>query len=168
MLMLGSPGSGKALLARAMPGILPELSLEESLEVTRIYSVADALPPEMMIRTRPFRAPHHTISHAGLVGGGNWPHPGEISLAHRGVLFLDELPEFGTRVLEVMRQPIEDKVVTISCARFVDFSCELHACGGDESVSLRILRRSDQTMHLCAIHCDKMSKTNLRSIIGSY
>jgi magnesium chelatase family protein len=79
--------------------------------------VADALPPQMMIRTRPFRAPHHTISHAGLVGGGNWPHPGEISLAHRGVLFLDELPEFGTRVLEVMRQPIEDKVVTISRAQ---------------------------------------------------
>ncbi len=115
--MIGPPGAGKTLLARAMPGILPELSLEESLEVTRIYSVADALPPEMMIRTRPFRAPHHTISHAGLVGGGNWPHPGEISLAHRGVLFLDELPEFGSRVLEVMRQPIEDKVVTISRAQ---------------------------------------------------
>jgi magnesium chelatase family protein len=117
MMMMGPPGAGKTLLARAMPGILPELSVEESLEVTRIYSVADALPPEMMIRTRPFRAPHHTISHAGLVGGGNWPHPGEISLAHRGVLFLDELPEFGTRVLEVMRQPIEDKVVTISRAQ---------------------------------------------------
>ncbi len=116
-LMVGSPGSGKTLLARAMPGILPEMSVEEALEVTRIYSVADALPPEMMIRTRPFRAPHHTISHAGLVGGGNWPHPGEISLAHRGVLFLDELPEFGSRVLEVMRQPIEDKVVTISRAQ---------------------------------------------------
>jgi magnesium chelatase family protein len=100
-----------------MPGILPEMSLEEALDVTRIYSVADALPPEMMIRARPFRSPHHTISHAGLVGGGNWPHPGEISLAHRGVLFLDELPEFGSRVLEVMRQPIEDKVVTISRAQ---------------------------------------------------
>ena len=116
-LMMGPPGAGKTLLARAMPGILPELSIDEALDVTRIYSVADALPPEMMIRTRPFRAPHHTISHAGLVGGGNWPHPGEISLAHRGVLFLDELPEFGTRVLEVMRQPIEDKVVTISRAQ---------------------------------------------------
>lgn len=117
VMMMGPPGAGKTLLARAMPGILPEMSVEEALDVTRIYSVADALPPEMMIRTRPFRAPHHTISHAGLVGGGNWPHPGEISLAHRGVLFLDELPEFGSRVLEVMRQPIEDKVVTISRAQ---------------------------------------------------
>ena len=117
VIMVGPPGAGKTLLARAMPGILPEMSIEEALDVTRIYSVADALPPEMMICTRPFRAPHHTISHAGLVGGGNWPHPGEISLAHRGVLFLDELPEFGTRVLEVMRQPIEDKVVTISRAQ---------------------------------------------------
>ena len=116
VIMVGPPGAGKTLLARAMPDILPKMSIEEALDVTRIYSVADALPPEMMVRTRPFRAPHHTISHAGLVGGGNWPHPGEISLAHRGVLFLDELPEFGTRVLEVMRQPIEDKVVTISRA----------------------------------------------------
>jgi magnesium chelatase family protein len=117
VIMTGPPGAGKTLLARAMPGILPEMSIDEALDVTRIYSVADALPPEMMVRNRPFRAPHHTISHAGLVGGGNWPHPGEISLAHRGVLFLDELPEFGTRVLEVMRQPIEDKVVTISRAQ---------------------------------------------------
>ncbi len=116
-MMIGPPGAGKTLLARALPGMLPELSIDEALDVTRIYSVADALPPEMMMRTRPFRSPHHTISHAGLVGGGNWPHPGEISLAHRGVLFLDELPEFGTRVLEVMRQPIEDKVVTISRAQ---------------------------------------------------
>jgi len=101
-----------------MPGILPEMSIEESLDVTRIYSVADQLPAGTpLIRHRPFRSPHHTISHAGLVGGGNIPKPGEISLAHRGVLFLDEFPEFGTRVLEVMRQPMEDKVVTISRAK---------------------------------------------------
>ncbi len=118
VLMVGSPGSGKTLLARAVPGILPEMSVEESLDVTRIYSVADQLPAGTpLIRHRPFRAPHHTISHAGLVGGGNIPKPGEISLAHRGVLFLDEFPEFGTRVLEVMRQPMEDKIVTISRAK---------------------------------------------------
>jgi magnesium chelatase family protein len=118
VIMMGSPGAGKTLLARALPGILPELSFDEALDVTRIYSVADQLPPGTpLIQSRPFRSPHHTISHAGLVGGGNIPHPGEISLAHRGVLFLDELPEFGTRVLEVMRQPMEDKLVTISRAQ---------------------------------------------------
>ncbi|MEJ2348904.1 MAG: YifB family Mg chelatase-like AAA ATPase [Anaerolineales bacterium] len=118
VLLIGPPGTGKTLMARAMPAILPRMTIQEALDVTRIYSVADQLPPEVpLIRNRPFRSPHHTISHAGLVGGGNWPHPGEISLAHRGVLFLDELPEFGPRVLEVMRQPIEDKVVTISRAQ---------------------------------------------------
>ncbi len=115
MLMTGPPGSGKTLIARAMPGILPRLSLDEALDITRIYSVADLLPTDKpLIRQRPFRAPHHTISYAGLIGGGRFPRPGEISLAHRGVLFLDELPEFGQRMLEMLRQPLEDRVVSIS------------------------------------------------------
>lgn len=118
LLLVGPPGAGKTLMARAVPGILPNLSLDEALEVTRIYSVADMLPADTpLIQVRPFRAPHHTISNAGLVGGGQWPRPGEISLAHRGVLFLDEMPEFNSRVLEVMRQPMEDKSVTISRAQ---------------------------------------------------
>ena len=118
VIMVGSPGAGKTLLARAMPSVLPSLSVDEALDVTRVYSIADQLPGELpLVRRRPFRAPHHTISHAWLVGGGNWPRPGEISLAHRGVLFLDELPEFGQRALETLRQPLEDKIITIARAQ---------------------------------------------------
>jgi magnesium chelatase family protein len=113
----GPPGAGKTLLARSIPSTLPRLGVQEALEISRIYSVSDLLPADSpLIRHRPFRAPHHTISHAGLVGGGRWPHPGEISLAHRGLLFLHELPEFDTRSLEVMRQPLEDHIVTIARA----------------------------------------------------
>ncbi|MFH1651771.1 MAG: YifB family Mg chelatase-like AAA ATPase [Chloroflexota bacterium] len=118
MIMSGPPGSGKTLLARALPSVLPPMTAAEALEVTKIYSVGGLLPPETpLVRQRPFRAPHYTISDVGLVGGGRVPHPGEISLSHRGVLFLDELPEFGHSLLEVLRQPLEDGVVTISRAQ---------------------------------------------------
>ncbi|MDD5339110.1 MAG: YifB family Mg chelatase-like AAA ATPase [Dehalococcoidales bacterium] len=118
VVMCGPPGSGKTLLARALPSILPPMTNEEALEVTKIYSVSGLLPADTpMMKQRPFRSPHYTISNAGLVGGGHWPKPGEISLSHRGVLFLDELPEFGNSLLEVLRQPLEDKMVTISRAQ---------------------------------------------------
>ncbi len=150
LLMVGPPGAGKTLLARAMPGILPQMTIDEALDVTRIYSVADQLPPEVpMVRFRPFRAPHHTISHAGLVGGGNWPHPGEISLAHRGVLFLDELPEFGPRVLEVTEAADRRQGGNnFTSAGLAHLPGELHAGGSYESLPVRLLRRLGQTLHL--------------------
>ena len=115
IIMVGPPGSGKTMLAKRLPTILPPLTFDESLETTKIHSVAGLLPKEAaMITTRPYRSPHHTISDSALVGGGTIPHPGEISLSHHGVLFLDELPEFARNVLEVMRQPLEDGKVTIS------------------------------------------------------
>ena len=123
ILLIGAPGAGKTMLAQRLPGIIPPLSLTESLETTKIHSVAGRLGVNTtLITRRPFRSPHHTISDVALVGGGSFPQPGEISLAHNGVLFLDELPEFKRTVLEVMRQPLEDRKINISRARFsIDF-----------------------------------------------
>ena len=114
MILKGPPGAGKTLLARTFPSILPTLTLDEALEATKIYSISGLLGDNAVITKRPFRSPHHTTSHVGLIGGGTVPKPGEISLAHRGILFLDELPEFSRFVLEAMRQPLEDNVVSIS------------------------------------------------------
>ena len=126
LLMMGPPGSGKTMLARRMASILPYPSMDESLETTKIHSIAGLLPEETaLLATRPFRSPHHTISSPGLVGGGSIPVPGEISLAHNGVLFLDELPEFPRGVLELLRQPLEDhKIIIARAAMSLEFPCD--------------------------------------------
>ena len=115
ILLVGSPGAGKTMLARRLNSILPEMTLEEALEVTKIYSISEMLKKNSgLVTKRPFRSPHHTTSAAAMIGGGTIPHPGEVSLSHNGVLFLEELPEFSKQALEALRQPLEDGVVSIA------------------------------------------------------
>ena len=152
------------MLAKRIPTILPPMSLEEAIETTRIHSVAGVLEDSRgLVGTRPFRSPHHTISDAGLIGGGAIPRPGEVSLGHNGVLFLDELPEFQRNVLEVMRQPLEDGCVTIARAALsVSFPVALHARRRDESVSLRLLRRRHARVPLLAAANSALRLQNFR------
>ncbi len=142
VIMVGAPGSGKTMLARRMPTIMPPMTLDEALETTRIHSVAGKIGSHRgLVAERPFRSPHHLTSQVALIGGGQSPQPGEVSLAHNGVLFLDEMPEFGHSVLEVLRQPLEDRRITVSRARYsVEYPANFTLVASMNPLSVRLLQ----------------------------
>ena len=168
LMMTGPPGSGKTLLARTMPSVLPAMDPQEALEATKVYSISGLLPSDQpLIRQRPFRSPHYTTSHVGLVGGGRTPRPGEITLAHRGVLFLDELPEFGHNALESLRQPLEDHVVTISRAQWnVTFPCNFMLLAAMNPCPVRFLRRRQEGVSLQPQHGVEVPTSHQRAAHG--
>ena len=169
VLLIGPPGSGKTLMARCMPTILPDMTFAEALETTRIHSVAGCVPPSGLLTERPFRSPHHTASHASLVGGGNNALPGEISKAHNGVLFLDELPEYRRDVLEALRQPLEDGFVTITRVNAqATYPARFHADLLHESLSLRPSGQPDAAVPLHACGDSALSEPHLRPAAGPH
>jgi len=170
LLMIGAPGSGKSLMAKCLPSILPPLSLGESLETTKIHSVAGKLGKESaLIATRPFRSPHHTISETALVGGGANPQPGEISLAHHGVLFLDELPEFSRSALEVLRQPLEDRHISISRVKYsVEYPASFMLVASMNPCPCRLLQPSHPGLRVQSGPGAALSQPHLRPVARPY